>query len=97
MLQSPLFDSVRDIREVDQFGFVDLNDALVSGHLPASVAVSDASFDAGPGVPLSPSQLVGTPRDVFDAYDMRDSARAAIADANAKHEAASQAAAVASE
>lgn len=91
------FDPCCDIREVEQFGFVDLNASLESGTLPLSVPSSEQSFDAPNGTPLSPSQIFGVPLDVFDAMEMRDSVRAAIADANAKHEAASQSAAVASE
>lgn len=91
------FDPCSDLREVEQFGFVDLNAALDSGVLPVSVPSSELSYDAPSGTVLSPSQIGGVPADVFDAFEMRDAARAAIADANAKHEAASQAAAVASE
>lgn len=91
------FNPSSDIREVEEFGYVDLNAALDSGVLPVSVPSSELSYDAPSGTLLSPSQIGAMPSDVFDAFELRDAARAAIADANAKHEAASQAAAVASE
>lgn len=91
------FNPLIDKCETEQFGFVDLGAALASGHIPALSPSSSSSFDAPDGTPLAPSQIAGVPSDVFDAMEMRDSARAAMADANAKHEAASQEAAAASE
>lgn len=91
------FDASRDNREVDQFGYVDINDAIASGKLPLSVPASSQQFDAPAGTPLAPSQIGGVPADIFDAYEMRDSARAAVADANAKREAANAAASASTE
>jgi hypothetical protein len=73
--------------EVDQFGFVDLNDALASGKLPVSVPASEQSFDAPAGTPLSPSQIGGVPSDIFDAMEMRDAARKSIESAERKTQA----------
>lgn len=83
------FNEKIDLREVDEFGFVDLNESMASGRLPVSVPNSEVSFDAPAGSVLAPSQIAGVPRDVFDAMEMRDAGRAAIADAKAKAEAAS--------
>lgn len=68
----------RDIREVDDFGYVDLADALESGCIPASVAPSSASFDATNGASLSPSQVFGKPSDQFEAYEMRSSLESVV-------------------
>lgn len=101
MLNVANFNPDRDIREVDQFGYVDLHNALATGVLPASVPASEAAFDAVSGAPLSPSQIVGVPSDVFDAMEMRDNLRkaaaAADADAAAKQSAASTISAAATE
>lgn len=73
---------------VDQFGFVDIHDALTTGKIPAAAPPSESAFHAVGGTPLSPSQIGGKPSDVFEAYEMRDKARAALSDAQAKPDAA---------
>lgn len=86
------FNELRDLHEVDQFGFVDLGESFASGNIPASVAAPESSFDAPAGTPLAPSQIGGVPADVFDAFEMREQVRASIKkSAEAKPSASSQA------
>lgn len=62
------FDPVKDIKEVDQFGFVDLNECLANGDVPSTVADSENQYN---GIE-DPSEILGKPSDVFDAYRMGD-------------------------
>lgn len=52
-----------DRQEVDQFGFVNLNEAFENGIIPANAGMTDESFNgvAAPGILLPRSQ------DVFEA------------------------------
>lgn len=77
MIQICQFNPRVDVRETDQFGFVDLHSALETGKIPASVPASESSFDFPAGTMVSPSCIGGVPSDVFDAMEMRDAARAA--------------------
>lgn len=62
------FNPDRDIQEVDQFGFVDLNECLANGEVPASIADSEDQYN---GID-DPAEILGKPSDVFDAYRMGD-------------------------
>lgn len=58
----------KDVHEVDQFGFVDLQKCLANGEVPASIADSEDAYN---GIE-DPSEILGKPSDVFDAYRMGD-------------------------
>ena len=62
------FDPNRDIKKVDQFGFVDLNECLANGEVPSEIADSEDQYN---GIE-DPAEILGKPADVFDAYRMGD-------------------------
>lgn len=62
------FDPKKDIHEVDQFGFIDLQECLANGEVPASIADSEDQYN---GIE-DPAEILGKPSDVFDAYKMGD-------------------------
>lgn len=64
------FDPVRDLRPVDQFGFVDLKVALDSSMVPSQMPGSDSDYN---GIE-DPEQVLGTPRDIFEAIDAQKAA-----------------------
>lgn len=59
------FDPVRDIAPVDQYGFIDLKTALDSSIVPSQLPDSESDYN---GIE-NPEQVVGRPRDVFEAID----------------------------
>lgn len=62
------FDPKKDICDVDQFGFIDLQECLANGEVPASIADSEDQYN---GIE-DPGEILGKPSDVFDAYKMGD-------------------------
>lgn len=60
------FDPVKDLKAVEQFGFVDLKEAWVNRCVPSQVGESDADYN---GID-NPASILGMPSDVFDALDM---------------------------
>lgn len=62
------FDPNRDIKKVDQFGFVDLNECLANGEVPSVIADSEDQYNCID----DPAEILGKPADVFDAYRMGD-------------------------
>ena len=62
------FDPVKDIYEVDQFGFIDLQECLANGEVPSTIADSEDQYN---GIE-DPGEILGKPSDVFDAYKMGD-------------------------
>ncbi len=62
------YDENKDIREVDQFGFIDLAECLSNGVVPSTVADSEADYN---GIE-DPSEILGKPSDVFECYKMAD-------------------------
>lgn len=52
-----------DLQEVDQFGFVNLGEALVNGVLPGDMTMSEEAFNAV----SEPSTLLHRADDIFDA------------------------------
>lgn len=62
------FNDVTDIKEVDQFGFVDLNECMANGQVPSSVSNTEDEYNDID----DPSSILGKPRDVFEAYKMQD-------------------------
>lgn len=73
-----VFDEIKDLAEVDQFGAIDLRSAFLNSSVPDNVEISAESFN---GVDDAQS-LVGRPSDVFDAIRKADyvASRAASAD-----------------
>lgn len=62
------YDELRDVAPVDQFGFVNLNECLANGEVPATIADSEDTYN---GIE-DPSSIIGKPRDIFEAYSMQD-------------------------
>lgn len=62
------YDELRDVAPVDQFGFVDLNECLANGEVPATIADSEDAYN---GIE-DPSSIIGKPRDIFEAFSMQD-------------------------
>lgn len=84
-----VYDKVRDLEEVDQFGAIDLRTAFLNNCVPDNVEISAESFN---GVEDAQS-LIGRPSDVFDAIRKAEyvSSRAAAADKAAEAAASSSA------
>ena len=62
------FNEIRDVHEVDQFGFIDLAECLSQGVVPSSISnTEDAYNDID-----TPDNIMGKPSDVFEAYKMQD-------------------------
>lgn len=59
------FDPVKDIAPVDQFGFIDLKNALSTGVVPSQLPDSDSDYN---GIE-NPEAVLGKPRDIFEAMD----------------------------
>ena len=57
------YDPVRDVQEVDQFGYLDLRQAFLTGTVEGSLAPADESYN---GVD-DPSSLLSSPKDTFEA------------------------------
>ena len=62
------YNDIVDIKEVDQFGFVDLNECMANGQVPSSVSNTEDEYN---GID-DPSSILGKPHDVFEAYKMQD-------------------------
>lgn len=62
------YNEVCDLAPVDQFGFVDLNECLANGEVPSTVSNTEDAYN---GIE-DPSEILGKPSDVFDAYRMQD-------------------------
>lgn len=74
------FDPVRDIAPVDQFGFVDLKLALETSMVPSQMPGSDTDYN---GIE-EPEQILGKPRDIFEAIDSQKVLESAAASANSE-------------
>lgn len=69
------YDPVRDIKPVDQYGFIDLKTALDSSIVPSQMPDSDSDYN---GID-DPEKVIGHPRDVFEAIDAQTAYEAAVA------------------
>ena len=67
------YNEIGDIKEVDQFGFVDLNECMANGQVPSSVSNTEDEYN---GID-DPSSILGKPHDVFEAYRMQDYVKSA--------------------
>lgn len=66
MLQDNLvYDPVRDLHFVEQFGFIDLKTALDSSVVPSQLPESETDYN---GID-DPSSIAGRPHDIFEAID----------------------------
>lgn len=64
----PKYSPERDLYEVAQFGFVNLREAYLTHTIPSSIDGVDVNYnDIG-----SPDKILGKPKDVFEAYRMKD-------------------------
>lgn len=64
------FDPVRDIAPVDQFGFIELKDALAHSIVPSQMPESETDYN---GID-EPDKVLGKPRDIFEAMDAQKAA-----------------------
>jgi hypothetical protein len=65
MIFDCVFDPIKDVREVDQFGYVDLREVLETGVVPSESAVEDTEYTDID----DPESLKGRPRTNFDMVD----------------------------
>ena len=68
MIFECLYDPLRDVQEVDQFGFVDLREVLETGVVPSDSSVEDSEFTDID----DPESIIGRPRSNFDMIDAGD-------------------------
>ena len=69
MVQDDLtYDPIRDLKPVEQFGFIDLKSALDSSVVPSQMPESDADYN---GID-DPQKILGKPHDVFEAIDTQN-------------------------
>lgn len=73
IVESCPFDPVRDLHPVDQFGFIDLKTALDASVVPSQMPESDTDYN---GIE-EPQQILGKPRDIFEAIDTQNAIEAA--------------------
>lgn len=73
IVESCPFDPVRDLHPVDQFGFIDLKTALDQSVVPSQMPESDSDYN---GIE-EPQQILGKPRDIFEAIDTQNAIEAA--------------------
>lgn len=65
------FNPDTDIREVVQFGYVDIGKCLSTGVVPNNLSGNSVSYN---GID-SPESIIGSPSDIFDAIRMIDTIR----------------------
>lgn len=66
-----------DLNHVDQFGFVDVHQALATGNISGALSPSEVQFDSS--ADFSPKAILGRATDFFEACEMSDSVKAAAA------------------
>lgn len=62
------YDPVKDRCAVDPYGFIELRSAYVNGSVPTVVEDVVANYN---GID-DPETILGTPKDIFEGYRMRD-------------------------
>ena len=80
------FDPARDITPVDQYGFIDMKTAFDSSIVPSQLPESDSDYN---GID-DPSDIVGKPRDIFEAIDSQKAVEFSAAPAPGSSEGESQ-------
>ena len=63
MIWNVEFDPIVDLKEVDQFGYIDLRQAITDGFVPASAQVESDGYNDIEDL----GSIVGKPSDVFEA------------------------------
>lgn len=67
----------KDMNFVDQFGFVDVHEALATGNISGAISPSEVQFDSSEN--FSPKAIIGRATDFFEACEMSDNVKAAAA------------------
>lgn len=62
------YDPVKDLNPVDPYGYVDLRSAFENHNVPSEIADELANYN---GID-DPESILGTPKDIFEAYRMND-------------------------
>lgn len=81
MTQDCKYDPKKDIAEVDQFGFVDLNESIANGFVPNDLGSVSNEFD---GTDIDPESIIGKPKDTFEAMRMQEKLADGIRKSNQK-------------
>lgn len=68
IVESCPFDPARDLKPVEQYGFIDLKTALDSSIVPSQMPDSESDYN---GID-DPEHVVGKPQDVFEAIDAQN-------------------------
>lgn len=76
----------RDMNLVDQFGFVDVHEALATGNISGAISPSEVQFDSSDN--FSPKAILGRATDFFEACEMSDKVREAASAAEKAAESA---------
>lgn len=64
------YNPVRDLAPVEQFGFIELKDALANSIVPSQMPESDTDYN---GID-EPDKVLGKPHDIFEAMDAQKAA-----------------------
>lgn len=78
IVEKCLYDPIRDLHPVDQFGFIELKSALDESVVPSQMPESDSDYN---GIE-DPQQILGKPRDIFEAIDSQKAVEAAASAAS---------------
>lgn len=70
IVENCLFDPVRDLAPVDQFGFIELKSALAESVIPSQLPDSETDYN---GID-EPDKVLGKPRDIFEVMDAQKAA-----------------------
>lgn len=76
----------KDMNVVEQFGFVDVHQALATGNISGALSPSEVQFDSSAN--FSPKAVLGKATDFFEACEASDLIKAAAAKAEAAAKAA---------
>lgn len=77
------FDPVRDIAPVEQFGFIELKDALANSIVPSQMPESETDYN---GID-EPEKVLGKPSDIFEAMDAQKAAEQLVSSEGEKEDA----------
>lgn len=77
------YDPVRDIAPVEQFGFIELKDALATSIVPSQMPESETDYN---GIE-DPEKVLGKPSDIFEAMDAQKVAEQLAASQGEKEDA----------
>lgn len=77
------YNPVRDLAPVEQFGFIELKDALANSIVPSQMPESETDYN---GID-EPDKVLGKPRDIFEAMDAQKAAEQLAASQGEKEDA----------